>query len=69
MCENCVRILEEKKLAPYVCYSLKKVKENGILIHKSNHEKQKTVRTPENIAVESVCEAPSTSIRRRSRRH
>ena len=39
-----------------------------MLIDKSNREKPKTVRTPKNIAgvAESVCEAPSTSIHRRS---
>ena len=44
------------------------MKETGILIHKPKREKPKTVRTPENIAAEaeSVCEAPSTSIHRRS---
>ena len=40
----------------------------SILIDKPKREKPKTVHTPENIAAvaESVCEAPSTSIRRRS---
>ena len=54
--------------APYVRYLVKKVKETGFLIDKPKREKPKTVRTPENIAavVESVCEAPSTSIHRRS---
>ena len=44
------------------------MKETGILIDKPKREKPKTVRTPENIAAvaESVCEAPSTSIHRRS---
>ena len=47
---------------------MKKVKETGILIDKPKREKPKTVRTLENIAVvaESVCEASSTSIHRRS---
>ena len=47
---------------------MKKVKETGILIDKPKPEKPKTVHTPENIAavLESVCEEPSTSIRRRS---
>ena len=47
---------------------MKKVKETGILIDKPKREKPKTVRTAENIAgmAESVCEAPSTSIHRRS---
>ena len=55
----------EVPLAPYVRYL---VKETGILIDKPKCEKPKTVRTPENIAAvaESVCEAPSTSIHRRS---
>ena len=50
VCENCVWILEEARSAPYVRYLVKKV------------------LTPENFAavVESVCEAPSTSIHRRS---
>ena len=54
--------------APYVRYLVKKVKETGIPIDKQKREKLKTVHTPENIAVaaESVCEAPSTSIFRRS---
>ena len=44
------------------------MKETGILIDKPKHEKSKTVRTPENIAAvaESVCEAPSILIHRRS---
>ena len=44
------------------------MKETGILIDKTKREKPKTVHTPENIAAvpESVCEAPSTSIHRRS---
>ena len=54
--------------APYVRYLAKKVKETGIFIDKLKREKPKTVRTPENIAAvaENVCEAPSTSIHRRS---
>ena len=44
------------------------MKETGILINKPKREKPKTVHAPENIAAvaESVCEAPSTSIHRRS---
>ena len=47
---------------------VKIAKETGILIDKPKREKPKTVRTPENIAAvaESVCEARSTSIHRRS---
>ena len=58
----------EAPSAPYVRYLVKKVKETGILVDKPKRENPKTVRTPENIAavVESVCEAPSTSIHRRS---
>ena len=58
----------ETPSAPYVRYLVKKVKETGILIDKPKREKPKTVRTPENIAAvaESVREAPSTSIHRRS---
>ena len=58
----------EAPLVPYVRNLVKKVKETGILIDKPKREKPKLVRTPENIAVvaESVCEAPSTSIHRRS---
>ena len=71
---ECVRKLHtdfgriEAVSAPYVRYLVKKVKETGILIDKPMREKPKTVRTPENIAavVESVCEAPSASIHRRS---
>ena len=46
---------------------MKKVKETGTLTDKPKREKPKTVGTPENIAavVESVCEAPSTSLHRR----
>ena len=53
----------EAPSAPYVRYLVKKVKETGILIDKTNREKPKTVCTPENIAgvAESVCEGPSTS--------
>ena len=55
---------------PYVHYIVKKVKETGILIDKPKREKPKTERTPENIAAvtESVCEATSTLIHRRSQR-
>ena len=58
----------EAPSVPYVRYLVKKVKETGILIDKPQREKLKTVRTSENIAAvaESVCEAPSTSIHRRS---
>ena len=58
----------EASSAPYVRYLEKKVKETGILIDKPKHEKPKTVCTRENIAdrQNSVCEAPSTSIHRRS---
>ena len=68
---ECVRKLRtdfRRREAPYVRYLVKKVKETGILIDKTKHEKPKTVRTPENIAAvaESVCEAPSASIHRRS---
>ena len=44
------------------------MKQTGIFIDKPKRQKPKTVRTPENIAAvaESVCEAPSTSIHRRS---
>ena len=68
VCENYGFGRREALSAPHVRYLVKKVKETGILIHKSKHEKPKTVHTPENIAAvaESVCEAPSTSIHRRS---
>ena len=70
VCENCVWILEKEKhcqLRMFV-FLWKKVKETGFLINKPNREKPKTMRTSENIATvaESVCEAPSTSIQRRS---
>ena len=54
--------------APYIRYLVKKVTETGIFIDKPKREKPKTVHTPENIAAvaESVCEASSTSIHRRS---
>ena len=56
----------EAPSAPYVLYLVKKVKETGIFIDKLKHEKR--MHTPKNIAAvaESVCEAPSTSIHRRS---
>ena len=71
---ECARILRtdfrrrETPSAPYVRYLVKKVKETGILIDKPMRQKPKTVRTPENIAAvaESVYEALSTSIHRRS---
>ena len=49
-------------------YGGEKAKETGILIDKPKCEKPETVHTHENIAAvtESVCEAPSTSIHRRS---
>ena len=58
----------EPPSAPYVRYLAKKVKETGILIDKPKRVSPKTVRTPENIAAmaKSMCEAPSTSIHRRS---
>ena len=67
---ECVRKLRtdferrEALSAPYVRYLVQKVKETG----KPKREKPKTVRTPETIAAvaESVCEAPPTSIHRRS---
>ena len=65
---ECVRKLRtDFVMRTYVRYLVKKVKETGILIIRSRREKPKTVRKPENIAAaESVCEAPSTSIHRRS---
>ena len=65
------KIAHERREAPsasYVRYLVKKVKEIGIVIDKPKREKPKTVRTAENIApvAENVCEAPSTSIHRRS---
>ena len=70
----CVRKLRmdfgkrEALSALYVRYFVKKMKETSILIDKPKRENPKAVRTPENIAAvaESVCEAPSTSIHRRS---
>ena len=70
VCENCIRILEEEKHRQLRMSVIlwKKVKETGILIDKPKREKPKTVHTHENIAVlaESVCEAPSALIHRRS---
>ena len=74
MLQECVRKLltdfgrREASSAPYIRYLVNKVKETGILIDKPKREKPKTVLTPENIAAvtESACEAPSTSIHRRS---
>ena len=46
VCENCVRILEEKKHRHLrMLVILNKVKETVILIYKPNREKPKTVRT------------------------
>ena len=69
--ECCIRILEEDKhrqLRMFVILWKWKWKKSGILIDKPKREKPKTVRILENIAAvaESVCEAPSTSIHRRS---
>ena len=68
---NCVWILKEEKhrqLCMFVILWKKKVKETGILIDNTKREKPKTVCTPENVVTvaESVREAPSTSINRRS---
>ena len=71
---ECVRKLctdfgrREAPSDPYVRYYMKKVKGTDILIDKTKREKIKTVRTPKYFAAvaESVCEAPSTSIHRRS---
>ena len=54
--------------ASYVRYLVEKLKETAILIDKPKRQKPETVRTPEYIAAvaESVCEAPSISIHRRS---
>ena len=63
---ECMRKLHTSD--PYVRYLVKKVTETGILIDEPKRKKPKTVGTPENIAAvaESVCEAPSKSIHRRS---
>ena len=71
---ECVRKLHtdfgrrEAPSATYVRYLVEKAKETGILTDKPKHEKPETVHTPENVAAvtESVGEAPSTSIHRRS---
>ena len=60
MCENCVWILEAVKHRR----QLHMFVETGILIDKLKRKKSKTLRTPDNIAAESVCEAPT--IHRRS---
>ena len=59
---------KEAPSAPYIRYPMKKIKETGILIDKPKPEMPKIVRTLKNIAsvVESIREAPSTSIHRRS---
>ena len=58
----------EESSVPNVRCVVKKVKETGTLIDKPKREKPKTVRTHENSAAvaESVCEAPTTLIHRRS---
>ena len=65
---ECVRKLRTDFRYPYVRYLVKKAKQTDILIDKPKRQKPKIVRTPENISAvaESVCEAPSTSIHRRS---
>ena len=71
---ECVRKLltdfgrRESPSAAYVRYLVQKMKETGILFDKPKNEKPKTVCTSENIAAvaECVCEAPSTTIHRRS---
>ena len=68
MYENFIRILKEEKHRQFRMF-VKKIKETGILIDKAKREKPKTVSTPENTVAavtEIVCEAPSTSIHRRS---
>ena len=67
MCAKIVHGIWKKRSIRYL---VKKVQEAGILIDKPKREKPKTVRipTPAHIAAvaESMCEAPSTSIHRRS---
>ena len=73
---KCVRKLRidfkrrETPSDPYVRHLVKKkVKETGIHIDKPKREKPKTVHSPEIIAAavaQSVCEAPSTTIHRRT---
>ena len=60
--------IREAPSATYVRSFVKKVNETGVLIDKPKRERPKTVRKPENFAAvaESVREAPSTSIHRRS---
>ena len=71
MCVRKLRTDFERREAPsasYVRYLVKKVKETAIFIDKPKREKPKTVRTPKYIAAvaKTLCEAPSTSIHRRS---
>ena len=71
VCENCVRILEEEKHRQFRMIVILWKKWKQLASSSINHphrEKPKTVRTPEYIAAvaESVCEAPLTSIHRRS---
>ena len=71
---QCVRKLRtdfgrrEAPSVPYLHDLAKKVKETGIFIDKSKREMAKAMYTPENIVAvaESICEAPSKSIHRRS---
>ena len=69
-CVRKLRFLEAEKHRQLRMFVIlcRKVKETGILIDKPKSEKPETVCTPEIIAAvaESVCEAPSTSIHRRS---
>ena len=68
VCENCIRILEEEKHRQLSVCSLSCEKSERNWHPQPKREKLKIVRTIENIAAvaESVCEAPSTSIHRRS---
>ena len=73
MCAKiCIRMLEEEKQSLLCMFVIlrKKMKETGTLIDKPKREKPKTMRTPADIAVvaESVCEALSPSIHRRSQK-
>ena len=70
VCENCIRISEEEKYRQLHMFVMlwKKWKKLIDEDDKPKRENAKTVLAPENIAAvaESVCEAPSTSIHRRS---
>ena len=56
----------EAQSAAYVHYLVKKVKETGILVHKTKRKNPKTVSTPKNTAAAAKRVCVCVSIHRRS---